>query len=552
MAIGCGLAYDASNYGVEARSISAAGEHCNFHNYESRELRLQTSHKSQTHMAHHCFHTYCAAMAVVVAIDAGTTGVRSIAFSDAGTIIASSYREFPQYFPRPGWVEHDALEIWDAVQTTLAEVAGALDEPIATIGITDQRETVVVWDRSTGQPLHRALVWQDRRTADRCNELAEQGHLDRVRSTTGLVLDPYFSASKLEWLIRGGHISVDDNTAFGTVDSWLMWNLTGGEAHLTDTTNASRTLLFDIGSMQWSEEMLDIFGIPASVLPEVRPSSGRFGVTASELPVPAGIPISGVAGDQQAALFGQACFEPGAAKNTYGTGSFILMNVGSSLPEPVDGLLTTVGWTLADGSTTYALEGAVFVTGAAIQWLRDGLQIIDEAAEIGPLAASVDSTDDVFVVPAFAGLGSPWWDPHARGTIVGLTRGTTRAHIARATVESMALQSRDVIDAMASAGGVRVESLKVDGGASVMELLLQIQADQIKVPVHRSAITETTALGSAYLAGLAEGVWSSTDEVTAAWRADLTVEPTPDSEVAADALHERWLQALERSRGWVS
>lgn len=550
MPIGGRLAYNATDDGIEAWSITAAGKDCNLHVVESIEVPAGRNRLFATHMAHQCSPTYCAGMAVVVAIDAGTTGVRSIAFSETGSIITSSYREFPQYFPQPGWVEHDIDEIWDAVQATLGEVVAAIEQPIATIGITDQRETVVVWDRKTGKPLHRALVWQDRRTADRCNELADAGHLDRVRSTTGLVLDPYFSASKLEWLIRGGHITVGPDTAFGTVDSWLMWKLTGGE-HVTDTTNASRTLLFDIGSMTWSDEMLDMFGVPASVLPEVRPSSGRFGVTTTGLGVPSGIPISGVAGDQQAALFGQACFDPGAAKNTYGTGSFILMNVGPELPAPVEGLLTTVGWTLADGSTTYAMEGAVFVTGAAIQWLRDGLEIIDAAAEIGPLAASVESSDDVFMVPAFAGLGSPWWDPHARGTIVGLTRGTTRAHLARATVESMALQSRDVIDAMASAGGVTVESLRVDGGASVMELLLQIQADQIGVPVRRCAITETTALGAAYLAGIAEGVWSGTDEVAAAWQSDLDVEPAADR-AAADALHQRWLQAVERSRGWTS
>ncbi len=489
-------------------------------------------------------------MAVVIAIDAGTTGVRSIAFSETGKTVGSAYREFRQYFPQPGWVEHDADEIWSAVTATLGELMAMIDEPVATIGITDQRETVVVWDKATGEPLHKAIVWQDRRTSERCNALVETGHLDMVRNTTGLVLDPYFSASKLEWLISSGHLSVDDNTAFGTVDSWLVFKLTGGKAHITDTTNASRTLLFDIGTMQWSEELLDLFSIPASILPEVLPSSGRFGTTATNLPVPGGIPISGIAGDQQAALFGQACFEPGAAKNTYGTGSFILMNVGATRPEPVDGLLTTVGWTLADGSTTYALEGAVFVTGAAIQWLRDGLGIIDDASETGPLAASVESSDDVFLVPAFTGLGSPWWDANARGTIVGLTRGTTRAHIARATVESMALQSRDVIDAMADAGGVNVESLRVDGGASVMELLLQIQADQIGVPVYRCAITETTALGAAYLAGIAEGVWSGTEEVADAWRSDLRVSPTTDRS-AAQALHARWLQAVERSRNWA-
>lgn len=489
-------------------------------------------------------------MAVVVAIDAGTTGVRSIAFSETGKPVGSSYREFPQYFPQPGWVEHDAEEIWDAVITTLTELVASLTEPIAAIGITDQRETVVVWDKSTGKPLHRAIVWQDRRTAERCAELEAEGHLDMVRRTTGLVLDPYFSGSKLEWLIRNDHITVNANTAFGTVDSWLVWKLTGGTTHITDTTNASRTLLYDIGTLSWSEEMLDLFGIPASMLPEVHPSSGRFGTTAMNLPVPGGLPISGIAGDQQAALFGQACFAPGSAKNTYGTGSFILMNVGQTKPDPVDGLLTTVGWTLANGETTYALEGAVFVTGATIQWLRDGLGVIDDASEIGPLAESVESSDDVFLVPAFAGLGSPWWDPNARGTIIGLTRGTTKAHIARATVEAMALQSRDVIDAMASAGGVSVESLRVDGGASVMEILLQIQADQIGVPVHRSAITETTALGSAYLAGIAEGVWSGTDEVAAAWQSDLTVEPVGDR-ASADALHDRWLQAVGRSRDWA-
>lgn len=489
-------------------------------------------------------------MAVVVAIDAGTTGVRSIAFSETGKPVGSSYREFPQYFPQPGWVEHDAEEIWDAVVTTLTELTSSLTEPIAAIGITDQRETVVVWDKSTGKPLHRAIVWQDRRTAERCAELEAAGHLDMVRRTTGLVLDPYFSGSKLEWLIRNDHITVDANTAFGTVDSWLVWKLTGGTTHITDTTNASRTLLYDIGSLSWSDEMLDLFGIPASIMPEVRPSSGRFGTTAMNLPVPGGLPISGIAGDQQAALFGQACFATGAAKNTYGTGSFILMNVGQNKPEPVDGLLTTVGWTLANGETTYALEGAVFVTGAAIQWLRDGLGVIDDASEIGPLAESVESSDDVFLVPAFAGLGSPWWDPNARGTIVGLTRGTTKAHIARATVEAMALQSRDVIDAMADAGGVSVESLRVDGGASVMQILLQIQADQIGVPVHRSAITETTALGSAYLAGIAEGVWAGTDEVAAAWQSDLTVEPS-DDRASADQLHGRWLEAVGRSRNWA-
>lgn len=489
-------------------------------------------------------------MAVVVAIDAGTTGVRSIAFDDGGQPVGSSYREFPQYFPQPGWVEHDANEIYDAVLVTLGELMAQIEQPVAAIGITDQRETVVFWDRSTHEPLYRAIVWQDRRTTAKCAELTEAGHTDLVRKTTGLVLDPYFSGSKVDWLISNGHVTVDANTAFGTVDSWLVWKLTGGQAHVTDTTNAGRTLLFDINSLEWSDEMLDLFNVPRSILPEVRPSSGRFGVTTEGLPVPAGIGISGIAGDQHASLFGQACFAAGDAKNTYGTGSFILMNVGDTVPEPVDGLLTTVGWTLADGSTTYALEGAVFASGAAIQWLRDGLGIISDSAEIGPLASSVESSDDVFFVPAFAGLGSPWWDPNARGTLVGMTRGTTRAHIARATVESMALQTRDVIDAMASAGGVEVESLRIDGGAGVMDLLLQMQADHIGVDVHRSAVTETTALGAAYLAGIGEGVWSGTDEVAAAWQANFTASPSADRS-AADTLHARWLQAVDRSKAWA-
>ncbi|HEU5083959.1 MAG TPA: glycerol kinase GlpK, partial [Acidimicrobiales bacterium] len=414
-------------------------------------------------------------MAVVVAIDAGTTGVRSMALSEAGLPVGMAYREFTQHFPRPGWVEHDATEIWEAVRATLTELGRTLDEPIAAIGITDQRETVVAWDRRTGEPRHRAIVWQDRRTAARCDELAEGGHLPLVRRTTGLVLDPYFSASKLEWLLRpaeagGGGVPIDEHLAVGTVDTWLLWQLTGGQVHATEPSNASRTMLFDIGALRWSDEMCELFGVPATCLPEVRPSSGRFGTTAVGVGVPAGIPISGVAGDQQAALFGQACFEPGMTKNTYGTGSFVLMNVGSECPEPVDGLLTTVAWSLGAvdaASTSYALEGAIFVTGAAIQWLRDGLGIIEEAADTGPLAESVPDTGGVVLVPAFTGLGSPWWDPYARGTLVGITRGTTRAHLARAAVEAMAFQTRDVVESMAAASGHDVVAMRVDGGASV-------------------------------------------------------------------------------------
>ena len=498
-------------------------------------------------------------MAVVVAVDAGTTGVRSMALSESGLPVGMAYREFTQHFPRPGWVEHDATEIWEAVRATLTELLHELDEPIAAIGITDQRETVVAWDRRTGQPRHRAIVWQDRRTAARCDELAEAGHLPVVRETTGLVLDPYFSGTKLEWLLRpaeqgGGGVAVDEHLAVGTIDTWLLWQLTGGQVHATEPSNASRTMLFDIRTLRWSDELCDLFGVPASCLPEVRPSSGRFGTTAVGVGVPAGLPISGVAGDQQAALFGQACFEPGMTKNTYGTGSFVLMNVGQQCPEPVEGLLTTVAWSLGAvdaASTSYALEGAIFVTGAAVQWLRDGLEVIDEAAEIGPLAESVPDTGGIVLVPAFTGLGSPWWDPYARGAIVGITRGTTRAHLARATVESMAFQTRDVVDAMSAASGHEVVAMRVDGGASVMPLLLQVQADQLQVPVSRPTVQETTALGAAYLAGLAEGVWSSPDEVTRNWVLDVEVEPSA-GRPEADAAHAVWLRAVERSRGWAT
>ncbi|MDJ0768781.1 MAG: glycerol kinase GlpK [Ilumatobacter sp.] len=488
----------------------------------------------------------------VIAIDAGTTGVRSRAvFVDDQPTVAS-YREFTQHYPQPGWVEHDAAEIWEAVVGTLDEVIGQVGlERVAAIGITNQRETVVAWNRSTGEPFGTAIVWQDRRTAARCDELEAGGHLDLVRRTTGLVLDPYFSGTKFEWLLRERNIPVDDDLALGTIDTWLIWNLTGGEAFVTDVTNASRTMLYDIVARRWSPEMCELLHVPIESLPEVRPSSGRFGVTSEACGAPGGIPVSGVAGDQQAALFGQACFEPGMAKNTYGTGSFVLLNVGDTCPPPTEGMLTTIAWELADGTVAYALEGAIFVTGAAIQWLRDGINIIDDAAETGPLAASVDDSGGVFVVPAFAGLGSPWWDPYARGTIVGITRGTTRAHLTRAVVESMTYQTRDVVDAMVAASGTPIIDLRVDGGASVMDLMLQMQADQLGVTVHRPADQETTALGAAFLAGLAEGVWPDLDAIQATWQLDATFEPEPDRTVA-DVLHAQWLRAVERSRGWAS
>jgi len=489
-------------------------------------------------------------MSVVVAIDAGTTGVRAFAVDGHGAPRGWAYREFPQYFPQPGWVEHDAGEIWDAVAGVLAELTRTLDEPIAALGITDQRETVVAWSRSTGQPLHRAIVWQDRRTAARCDELAEAGHLPMVRATTGLVLDPYFSGSKLGWLLDHGGVEPSADLAVGTIDSWLLWKLTGGAVHATEPSNASRTMLFDIRTRAWSAELCELFGVPMSALAEVRPSSGRFGVARCGIDGIDGVPISGAAGDQQAALFGQACFEPGMTKNTYGTGSFVLMNVGAECPEPVEGLLTTIAWELADGTVAYAYEGAIFVTGAAIGWLRDGLGIIADAAEIGPLAASIDDTDGVYVVPAFTGLGSPWWDPYARGTIVGLTRGSGRAQLARAVVESLAYQTRDVVESMTSASGHPVRNLRADGGASVMDLLLQLQADQLQVPVARPRVQETTALGAAYLAGLAEGVWSSTADVRQHWQLDAEFEPSVPAG-AADEKYAQWLRAVERSRGWA-
>ncbi|MGO9559269.1 MAG: glycerol kinase GlpK [Acidimicrobiales bacterium] len=491
-------------------------------------------------------------MAVVVAIDAGTTGVRALAVDEAANVVSISYRELTQYFPRPGWVEHDAGEIFDLVEETLAELTADLaerGEPIAAVGITNQRETAVAWDRSTGQPLHRAIVWQDRRTAERCRELEESGQLELVRSRTGLVLDSYFSASKWEWMFRHGDLQASSTVALGTVDDWVTWKLTG--RHATDPSNASRTMCFDLTTGEWSAELCDVFRIDPHMLGELVPSSGRIATITDEVSGGrlAGIPISGIAGDQQSALFGQHCVEPGQTKVTYGTGSFVLMNLGPSLPAPTDGLLTTVAWKLGEtGALEYALEGAVFSSGATIQWLRDGLGIIDHASEVGPLAETVASGEGVFVVPAFTGLGSPWWDPHARGTIVGLTRGTGRAHLARATVEAMAFQTRDVLDAMQDSAGVRVSVLRADGGAAAMDLLLQLQADQCGVPVVRPATTEVTALGAAFLAGIAEGVWT-VEEVGDLVTEDRRSEPVR-SRASADADHARWLDALARSRNW--
>jgi glycerol kinase len=493
---------------------------------------------------------------VVLAIDAGTTGVRTFAVDEHGAPAGFAYREFPQHFPQPGWVEHDADDIWAATVETLAEVASAMDadgHAIAAIGITNQRETTVVWDRTTGAPAHRAIVWQDRRTAPRCDELRDGGMEPTIRARTGLVLDSYFSATKLEWLLGPGGVAVGPDLMFGTVDSWLLWHLTGGTdggVHATDPSNASRTMLFDIDELDWSDELLELFGIPRSCLPAVLPSSGRFGTTVAAAAAGLTVPVSGIAGDQQAALFGQACFEPGMTKNTYGTGSFVLMNLGPDHPPTVDGLLTSVAWQVGD-ATTYVLEGAIFVTGAAVQWLRDGLGIIADAAETGPLAESVPDTGGVVFVPAFTGLGSPYWDPYARGSILGLTRGSGRAHLARAVVEAMAHQTADVVDAMTSASGREITELRADGGASVMDLLCQFQADVLGVPVRRPAVPETTAVGAAYLAGIAEGIWGSPAEAAAAWREDAVYEPA----MAVDEVRRRrdeWRKGVQRARGWAT
>ena len=513
---------------------------------------------------------------VSIAVDAGTTGVRALVVDEQGRVVDLAYRELTQFFPRPGRVEHDAAEIWRLVRETLDEVAGRLGDGgrvARAMGITNQRETVVAWNRATGDPLHRALVWQDRRTADRCAELTAAGHLPLVREQTGLVLDPYFSASKMQWLLEEGGVPAGPDLALATVDSWILWNLSGGTSggvFATDVTNASRTMLFDIVVRRWSDELCDLFDVPAAALPTVRPSCGRFATVAAgamggDSPL-AGVPISALIGDQHAALFGQACFDRGMTKATFGTGSFILMNVGGTCPAPVDGLVTTVAWDLgtdgdvaigADGgprdgrsSLAYAVEGSVFVAGAGVQWLRDGLGIIAESAELEPLARTVESSEGVVLVPAFTGLGSPHWDPAARGTITGLSRGTGRAHLARAMIEAMGFQVRDVLETMA-ATGTAPSLVRVDGGAAVMDLLLQHLADQARLEVVRPQSVETTALGAATMAGLAEGVWGSLDDLAALWSAEAAFAPGADP-VLADLAHAAWTRSVDRSRGWAT
>jgi glycerol kinase len=484
-------------------------------------------------------------MSRILAIDAGTTGITALVVTEGATVTAKGYREFPQHFPRPGWVEHDPEQIWDATLAATREaldVAGIEASDLAAVGITNQRETTVLWNRTTLRPVHNAIVWQDRRTAERCDALRE--HEPEIRARTGLVLDAYFSATKLEWLLH--HLPGTRGLAFGTIDTYLLARLTGGIVHATDYSNASRTLLYNIYERVWDPFLLDLFGIDASLLPEVRASSGRFGETDPSAFFGVRIPVSGIGGDQQSALFGQACFSTGMAKNTYGTGSFVLMNTGATAPPPPRGLLVTLAWGIRD-EVIYALEGSIFITGAAVQWLRDGLGIIEQSAEVGPLGASVPDTGGVYFVPALTGLGAPYWDPYARGTIVGITRGTTKAHLARATIEAMAYQTRDVVEAMTREAGVSLPELRVDGGASVNNALCQFQADQLGVPVRRPAVSETTALGAAFLAGLAEGVWSSTDEIAKTWRLDEEFLP----EATNPALYKGWKRAVERSRGWA-
>jgi glycerol kinase len=492
-------------------------------------------------------------MKFVLSIDAGTTGVTALLVGEDARIHATGYREFPQYFPHPGWVSHDADEIWSAALEASGDVLARTDvDDIIAIGITNQRETTVVWERASSKPIGHAIVWQCRRTAERCDEIRAQGHEPRIRELTGLVVDAYFSGTKVEWLldnVEGARARAErGELAFGTVDSWLVWKLTNGAAHVTDPSNASRTMLYDIHALEWSDELLKLLNVPAAVLPEVRPSSGRFGVTVPAAFHGLSVPISGIAGDQQSALFGQGCYEAGRSKNTYGTGSFLLMNAGATAPAVQEGLLSTVAWTI-DGRTDYALEGSIFVTGAALNWLRDGLGAMKRFDEAEPLARSVPDTAGVVFVPAFTGLGSPYWDPYARGTIVGLTRGTTKAHIVRAAIEAMAQQSQDVMGAMATATGSPVTELRVDGGAVRMDLLCQLQADLSGIPVVRPVVRETTALGAAFLAGLAEGCWDGFDALERAWGVDKRFEPDMNDASRASS-RERWRRAVERSRDW--
>jgi len=491
----------------------------------------------------------------ILALDQGTTSSRSLLFDKQGNIISQAQKEFRQLFPQPGWVEHDANEIWSTQYGTLAESlakAGITMKQVAGIGITNQRETTVVWDKKTGQPVYNAIVWQDRRTASYCDDLKSAGLAATLQQKTGLVIDAYFSGTKLKWILDNvtgaREKAVKGELAFGTIDSWLTWKLTNGEVHVTDVSNASRTMLYNIHSLQWDEELLKIFDIPASVLPEVKPSSKIYGVTGNIIP-DSRIPIAGIAGDQQAALFGQLCTQPGMVKNTYGTGCFMLMNTGEKAIASKNNLLTTIAWKI-DNKTEYALEGSVFIAGAVVQWLRDELKIIRTSADVEKLAGQVKDTDGVYIVPAFAGLGAPHWNQYARGSIFGLTRGSSNAHIARAALDSIAYQTYDVLKAMEADAGIHIRELRVDGGATVNNQLMQFQSDILNTKVVRPKITETTALGAAYLAGLAVGYWKNVEEIQQQWQVDKSFSPSM-VDAKRNELVNGWQRAVKASIAWA-
>ncbi|AQS59141.1 glycerol kinase GlpK [Desulforamulus ferrireducens] len=492
----------------------------------------------------------------VLALDQGTTSCRAILFDRDSNIKGVAQKEFTQIYPKAGWVEHDAEEIWSTQYGVIAEViakTGINPEEIASIGITNQRETTVVWDKTTGKPVYNAIVWQCRRTAGICDQLKAKGLEQVFRTKTGLVLDAYFSGTKVKWIldnVEGAREKAEKGQLlFGTMDTWLIWNLTGGKVHVTDYSNASRTLMYNIRELRWDEELLKELDVPASMLPEVRPSSEVYGETDPKNFLGHAVPIAGVAGDQQAALFGQACYQPGMAKNTYGTGCFMLMNTGDKLYDSKNGLLTTIAWGI-DGKVEYALEGSIFIAGAAIQWLRDGLKVLEEAPDSEYFASKVADTDGVYLVPAFAGLGAPYWDMRARGAIVGLTRGTTKEHIIKAALDSLAYQTKDVLGAMEADSNIKLQALKVDGGAVANNLLMQFQADILGVPVERPKVIETTALGAAYLAGLAVGFWQSKEELASRWQLDRRFESQMD-DTKRNKLYDGWKRAVTRSMDWA-
>ncbi len=491
----------------------------------------------------------------IMALDAGTTSNRCILFNQKGEIVSVAQKEFTQYFPHPGWVEHDATEIWltqYAVASEALTKACVSPRDVAAIGITNQRETTILWDKNTGDPIYNAIVWQDRRTAEFCDSLSEEGLVEEYQQRTGLVIDPYFSATKIRWLLEnvpGARERAErGELLFGTVETWLIWKLTGGKVHVTDYSNASRTMLYNIRELKWDETILERLNIPASLLPQVVPCSAVYGSTETDL-FGVSIPIAGAAGDQQAALFGQTCFQPGEAKCTYGTGSFLLMNTGEQPVFSRNGLVTTIAWGL-NGKVEYALEGSIFVAGSAIQWLRDQLRVLDSAADSEYFARKVPDTNGCYVVPAFTGLGAPYWDPYARGAIVGLTRGVNRYHIIRATLESLAFQTYDVLKAMEEDSGIHLTALRVDGGASANDLVMQMQADLIDVPVYRPVCVETTAMGAAYLAGLAVGYWSSVDEIRQNWAVGKTFQPALDAKEREQKL-DGWHRAVGSACGWA-